>query len=85
MARQPGADPLIEDELGVLMTAVAERHDEDPGAPRTAADRIEQCASAAEINLRLFAWRGVHPYDRSGVGSLQRAHEAADRRVATGI
>jgi hypothetical protein len=85
VAGQPGADLLVEDELGVLMTAVAERHDEDPGATRPAADRVEQRPRAAEIHLRFFARSGVHPHHRVRSRWLERVHEAADRRIAARI
>jgi hypothetical protein len=78
VAGQPGADLLVEDQLGVLMAAIAERHHEHPRASGAAADRIEQRASTDEIHLRLLARRGVHADDGVGSGRLERAHEAAD-------
>jgi hypothetical protein len=85
MAREPGADLLVEDELGVLVAAVAERHHEDPCAARSRADGIEQGASESEIDLRLLARQRVHTHHRFGLGRLQRPHEATDRRVAAGV
>jgi integrase len=85
MARQRGADPLIEDQLGVLVAAVAKRHHEVPGASWPATNRIEQRAGEPEIDLRLLARRGVHPHDRRRPDWLQRPHEATHRRVAARV
>lgn len=57
MQPQPGRHRLIEDELGVLMPAAREHHDEDPRAADAPDLGIEHLAGEAEVDLRLVAGR----------------------------
>jgi hypothetical protein len=82
MAGEPGGDILAPDELGVLMPAQAERHDEDPGLAQLIGVGVEDARTGAEVDLSGFAGGEVQAHrglERCGLVGLQ---EAADGRVA---
>ena len=64
MAFEPRRDRLVAHELDVLMTAKAQRHDEEPGLGQRPAARIEHQRSSSEVNLRRFARCEVEDHGR---------------------
>ncbi len=52
VALQPTRHALAPDDLGALMTAVAQGHDEDPALAQLLATLIEQPRAGAEVHLR---------------------------------
>jgi hypothetical protein len=81
MQRNPGGGLLIEDQLGVLVAAVAERGDEDVSVAHLPAGRIIQLAHTAKVNLRLFSRRRMHPHKHLWGLGPQLVHEPAHRRI----
>jgi hypothetical protein len=85
VAAQPGGTALVPDELDVLVAAVAQRHDEGPGAPRFAVG-VGQHRAGAEVDLR-----GLGRGEAQAHGDLWRhltaqlAQHAHDGRVAARV
>ena len=62
MAGQPGSHLLVEDDLGVLVTGRAQRHDEEPRGERFARVGIEQPGAGAEVHLGGFSRREIEQH-----------------------
>ena len=54
MQAQPGGEALVEGQLGVLVPAARQRHDERPGAPQPIGLGIPIQAAEAEVDLRFL-------------------------------
>ena len=72
MQAQPGGDLLVEDQLGVLVAAEGEGHDEDVGGAQLAAPRVEEGASRAEVDLSLLARQRMDTHGDRGCGGRRR-------------
>jgi hypothetical protein len=81
--RKPRPDRLVLHELHVLVTAVRERHNEDPGLRRGLARRPRDEPRVPEVDLCLLAGADLDPHD-CAAGPLVDVppHEASDRGVA---
>ena len=82
VATQPGLDLLVEDQLGVLMTAARERHHEHPGLAQLVGLRVDHPARRAEVHLRLLARRRLEADERRRPRLLQVQDVAAHGAVA---
>ena len=82
MAGEPGGDILAPDELGVLMPAEAQRHDEDPGLAQLAGVGVEEARAGAEVDLGGFAGGEVQTHRGLERGRLVGLQKPADGRVA---
>jgi hypothetical protein len=82
MQAQPGRDGLIEDELGILVPATGQRHDEGPGAPQPIVLGIPEQAAVPEVHLGFRA--GIDLEAQGGPRRRRRhaAQEPLDRRIA---
>ena len=61
VAAEPGRHSLVPDEFHVLVAAVAQRHDEGPGAPGIAV-RMDELGAGAEVDLGGLARRKAQPH-----------------------
>jgi hypothetical protein len=82
---QPGGHFLVKDDLGVLVSAVAQGGHEDICPPEFAADRVKQPADVTEVDLQLLTGRGVDAHHRLRRVGRQLIDEAAHGRVATPV
>jgi hypothetical protein len=85
MQPQPGRDPLVEDELRVLMPAVRQRHDKDVGHAQALVAGVDELAGGAEVHLRLLPGPDMHPHRHVRSPGPQLGDEPAHRCVAAAV
>ena len=85
MAGQPGRDPLIPDDLGVLVAAEAQGHDENPGGDELAGDRVGQLRPGAEVHLSGLTGLEMQPDGASGRAGFELAQKPPHGGVAAVI
>lgn len=79
MQAQPGRHGLIEDELGILVPAAGQRHDEGPGAPQPIVLGIPEQAAVPEVHLGFRAGIDLEAQGARGVdGAARRRNRLID-------
>ena len=82
---QPRRDALVHDQLGVLVPAEREGHDEDVASPQDAVFRVDELAGCAEVDLRLLPGRRVHAHRHVRRLRSHPGDEASQRGVAPSV
>jgi hypothetical protein len=77
---QPRSHGPVEGQLGGLVPAMREHHDEDPGAPAPPEVEIEELTDGAEVDLRFVALHFQAQHGPGAGGEL--AEEALHRGIA---
>ena len=78
----PGRHFLVKDQLGILVTAVAQGGDKDVGRAQSTAGRVVQLTHRAKVHLHLFARGGVHAHKHLRCSGPQLPYKTPHRRVA---
>lgn len=81
VAGQPGIYLLIEDDLGILMAAPAQGHEEKPGFDLLSGAQIHQCRPGTKIDLGRLARHKIQVHRRLGRIEIEGANETVDRGV----
>src|SRR5450756_2401667 len=85
VAGDPGRNPLVEDQLGVLVATERERHHEEIRRALQVPDRVVEWFHRAEVDLGLLARGCLDPDEDLGRLGTQVANEATDRGVAPSV
>jgi hypothetical protein len=78
----PGGNLLVEDQLSILMTAVAQGRNKRIGGAQAIRGRVIQLPHRAEVHLGLLARRGVHPHHHPWLDWSKTVDIAADGGIA---